>query len=204
MKRVGLTVMAFVTLATAASPAAADPYAHGHRWGVGLRSTALAIAPDDDPGRTMTLGGGGWQVRWRLSARWSLELVGEHVQKISSDGAFERHSRPITLSGLWHLTPYRRWDWYLIFGVGGTDDEVRYRRADQASATERFSETHVHMGLGVERFWGRFGVGAELSVVGLVRDDDRGDGPRYAGRPYGPIPMESSGSQFSLTATYYF
>lgn len=201
MRRAGLALIVAGVLVS--GTAAADPYGEGRKWGIGLRSTSLGVAPEDNPDQGLTLGGGGWQVRYRMSPRWSLELTLENVSARADTGAYERISSPVTLSGLWHLTPHRRLDWYLIFGVGGTADEVTYRRVDGSMASETFAETHVHLGVGVERQWRRVGLGAELRAVGLAREDEDGAGATYAGRN-GPIPVESSGTQFNLTFTYYF
>jgi hypothetical protein len=170
---------------------------------VGLRATSQSIAAESNADNRLDLAGGGLHVRWRITRNWGLELSAEHIKAEKGDGAFVRESQPVTLSASYHFSRGILWDWYLLAGVGGTESEVTYRKSDGAMATETFAETHVHLGIGLERSFGPLAIGAELRAIGLARDNDQGDAPRY-GELDGPVPVESSGAQLNLAVTYYF
>src|SRR5688500_5116898 len=84
------------------------------RFGVGLHIASLAIADRDNPDADPTqLGGGGLQIRYKLTPRWELELglstMREHDDEHMPVGP-EMHAA--TLGALFHMRPGRRWDWY--------------------------------------------------------------------------------------------
>lgn len=207
MKKLAFAIPLLALPLVTSGVAGAESLSRG-KWGIGLRTTAQKIKPENYQGEQgengLKLGGAGITFRYRIAKKWTLELTSEKVDSEQLEATrYQRTSKPVTFTALWHMTPQRRWDWYLLLGVGGTEDEVTYRKVDGTTATEKFSEAHVHFGVGVERMWGKFGVGAELRAIGLARNDEEGDGVRYQGID-GPIPAESSGTQFNLTATYYF
>lgn len=168
------------------------------RFGIGLRTTSLAVADEADPKNKFGLGGGGLHVRFRLTQRWGLELTSETVTGQTKDGNFTRTANPVTLAAAYHLTPNRPWDFYLLLGLGSTAETVQIRENEQV-----FEESHVHLGVGLEHRFGSFGVGVELRAVGLSMQREEGDAKRYRDQVKGPIPTESSGSQLNVVATYY-
>jgi hypothetical protein len=183
-------------------------------WGIGLRATGMGLQSSANPDVDHELSGAGVQIRYRINVRWGVELAVEGLRtKASEDagdrrlpgggGAYERRLRPTTLSAHLHLSPHSVWSWYLIGGIGATHDHVTFRRADGATAEAEFQHGHIHLGLGLERRLGNLGLGAELRATGMSRADDKLDGPAYAGQE-GPVPMEASGGQLNLAATYYF
>src|SRR5512134_38845 len=92
------------------------------RLGVGLHAVSLAIANREDPDAEPThLGGGGLQLRYRLTPRWELELGFSTLRETDEDGMVvdgpEIHTA--TLGAMFHMRPGRRWDWYLIGAIGG-------------------------------------------------------------------------------------
>jgi hypothetical protein len=151
---------------------------------------------------TIEMGGGGLQARYRLNRRWELEVsvVGTHGERGSD---YLRDSSSLTLGALFHMRPGRRWDWYLLAGVGGTRDRVSFSKA-ASTAEEEFASGHFQLGAGVERRFRRFGIAAELRVIGSRRNDEELDAVSYTPGVDGPIPAESSGGQLNLLATYYF
>lgn len=180
----------------------------GHqRWGIGLRLTSLALHQGDDTENEVSYAGGGLQLRYRLNARWELELSAEHVAEQSPDG-----DGPVeggqelgsgTLAALFHMRPHSRWDWYLLAGIGGTQDARKDLTDEQREAS---AQAHVHLGIGVERRFRRFGIAAELRAVGLAPREDGNDAPVAAGAMTTPDAEqpETSGGQLNLAATYYF
>jgi hypothetical protein len=203
-----LLVLAPMILAATPRSAAASPWENGRRWSIGLRSTGQLIGPEERPDDQLGLTGGGWTLRWRQSPRLSWEMTIEQVQSFEGEGGgapFERVSTPVTFTGLWHLSqPWRRWDFYLLMGMGATESEVSYLNANRVRVSERFDEVHFHMGMGVERVWRRWGLGAEWRLIGSARDEEQVENEVYVGQDYGPVPAHSSGSQLSFTFNYYF
>ncbi|MBI4509361.1 MAG: outer membrane beta-barrel protein [Deltaproteobacteria bacterium] len=184
--------------------ARADRLQQPGSFGLGVRTSGLQVAPEGSPDTTMQLQGGGFHVRYRWLPRWSFELSIEGLHGEAKNESFTRESLPVTVSAAYHVTPYGPLDLYLLFGLGGTQDEVTYKKADGTLATESFQEDHVHLGVGAEWHFGRWGVNAELRGVGLTRSDTAMDGARYAGLASGPVPKDSSGAQGNLGLTYYF
>jgi hypothetical protein len=185
------------------------------RLGVGLHVASLAIANHDDPDAEPTqLGGGGLQVRYKLTPRWELELGLSALRQHDDDGM---PTGPIlhsaTLGALFHMRPGKRWDWYLVGAVGGLHEGEH----DDANA-EHQGRAMAQLGIGVDHRWGRLGVGLELRAVGIApeEDDGRASATDAAARTAGtggttttPPAVEDDrrgdhGAQVSLGATYYF
>lgn len=189
-----------------------------HRLGVGLQISSLAIANHDDPNADPTeLGGGGLQVRYRLTPRWELELGVSTLREHDADGmptGPEMHAAE--LGAMFHMRPGHRWDWYLLGAVGGLHEGNKHDDAHQGRAM-------AQLGVGIEHRWNRFGLGLEVRAVGIAPDDmaDRGDttappastSARLAGsQPPPPPPPPATeadkrgdaGGQVTFGATYYF
>src|SRR5688500_3578802 len=121
--------------------AQADVYRHmstaqvDHRWGIGLRTASQGLANDSDDD-ALHLDGGGLHVRWRFAPQWSVELSMEGLRADLYEGAYQREISNSTITFAYHFTPYRKWDWSIMAGLGGTEDTVDYRKADGTMATE--------------------------------------------------------------------
>lgn len=185
-----------VTAAPDTAPAA--PTRALPRWGLGLHLQSMTVAdPAAMEGEGTNYGGAGLQVRYRVSPRWQLELTAGHVTEQDVDEAVARHLDTAALSALYHLRPYARWDLYLIGGLGVTSDGDP-DATDEAKEASRLGD--VQLGVGVERRFGRIGIGAELRAVfqaeretdaaTLMTTDDE-EAPRGAGK-------------VAFGATYYF
>ncbi len=188
----------------APAPAPALP-----RWGIGLRLGGLSLAPAERPEATTDYAVGGVQVRYRVRPRWQLELSMDHATEQLEDGTEgDRELQAVTFAALYHLSPYARWDWYLLAGLGATTDGAPDLDPELRRASE---QGHVHVGVGVERRWDHLALSAELRLVGMAQAEDDGHGAVTASpamtRP-GEAPaardMGTSGAQFSLGAGYYF
>lgn len=176
------------------------------RFGVGVRTGSLGLVSSLRADNTIAMDGGGLHLRFSLSPRFELELSSLTLSGEQAQGALQRDSELATLSALIHLGPrhYRPIDWYLIVGAGRIQDQVTYQRGDRSWATESFAGTHFQMGLGIaHRFFRHLAVAGEWRATGIARDDSQLDQPRYE-KIDGPVPWESSGSEFDLVATYYF
>jgi hypothetical protein len=181
------------------------------RLGVGLHVASLAIANREDPDADPTqLGGGGLQVRYRLTPRWELELglsaLREHDEEHMPVGP-QMHTA--TLGALFHMRPGHHWDWYLVGAVGGI--QKGDRRDDDAEQGRAMAQ----LGIGIEHRWRRLGIGLELRAVGIA-PEEQGEDVRPAARTAGTgggvsttPPVEDdergdTGAQVSFGATYYF
>lgn len=183
-------------------PPPAPPPQRANRWGIGLSAGSMDVVNANNEDQTIEMEGGGIHLRYRLGPSVSLELGIDGFEGEVAD--FRRQSASGTLSLFYHLTPYSKWNWYLLGGLGSTHDAIYYGgRTDDAEPDEEFVEHHLHLGLGLERRWNQLGIGAELRGVALGRDDNELDGQRYNGLD-GPVPYESTAGQFKLHATFYF
>ncbi len=226
--RLTVATLGLASLVTSASPAAADSNApgscacdeapvaasrtgwDGSRWGIGLRATSLALHPDGDPDARSEYAGGGLQLRWRLSARWELEGLVEGLREQLGDGVEgDRQLNAVTLAARYHLRPYSRWDWYLLAGLGATTETT----VDGPSPAVLGESGHVHLGAGVERRFGHFGIAAELRMVGMGPTEATDDAPAEPMRGAAVPPDAMSGAdagegrgggQLTLAATYHF
>jgi Outer membrane protein beta-barrel domain len=166
-------------------------------FGVGLRASAMSMAADGDHENAEAMQGGGLQVRWRFARRWGLELTAEGLTHRVGE-VYERKAVPATLSVRFHIFPSSAWDLYGILGVGATHEEVLIHKSDGTEIEQTFEESHAHLGIGLERVFGPFGIAAELRAVAAARED------REAAQPYDAVPGESSGGMMNIAVTYYF
>ena len=120
------------------------------------------------------------------------------------DGDYQRELDNSTISVAYHWTPYSRWDWSVMAGLGGTDDTVTYRKNDGTMASETASEVNFQLGVGLERRWQHIGVGIDLRVVGYARTDEEEPEDYDPAMDYRAIPNTQSAGQLNLHATYYF
>lgn len=205
------------TVAVAAP--AQSPWWDSRRIGVGLHVGGMSVHPEGaegDDAATTDFGGGGLHVSYRIAPRWRVELRTDSLQEqLESGEPGDAQLGMVTLGAAFHLTPHRRWDWYLLAGFGGASDA----REDATEAEVEASAMGVgYLGVGVERRWGRLGVAAELRALGLSPADDADDAdapPAMTDARGGTVPGVIddgdgaardglSGGQLTIGATYYF
>jgi hypothetical protein len=162
-------------------------------WGIGIRTTRASLSSDSDVNSSELFRGGGAQLRWRTGTYWSFELAVESMS--ASFTNFDRKNVPVTVSTAFHILGRSAWDLYVLTGFGRNSDSATFATAQGQMATDSASETSFHLGVGLERALGPFGVGLELRALGLHRSG-AGDSTT--------IPVDASGHQMSLTCTYYF
>jgi hypothetical protein len=168
-------------------------------WGFGIHGSSAELTSSVDDNNKIKLGGGGLHVRYRLNHRFSVEVSLDRIQGEWEPGV-QRDSRPVTLTGLVHLSSNPKWNWYLLAGFGGSREVITMDGANGGSFEYEYRQAHIHLGAGVEHRWNHFGVGAELRLIGAARDQEYSPGAPASG----PVPEESSGGMFSLLGTYYF
>ncbi len=173
------------------------------KWGIGIRTTNLEIVSSDDENNAVELSGVGLHLRYRLAPNWRAELTVEGAKSDDETLGFTRDSTIGTLGLHYIFNPYARWNVYGLAGLGVTETEIEYDANSRGGQIEEFSETHLHLGIGLERRFETISLGAELRGVFLARNDEEGDALQYAGVD-GPVPVESSAGQLNLHFTYYF
>jgi hypothetical protein len=164
-----------------------------HTWGIGIRATHAALQSDSDVNSSESFRGGGLQVRYRAGTYWGFELAVESMSASFTD--FSRKNVPLSASTQFHVLGRSAWDLYLVAGVGHNADTATFRTVDRGTTTQSAGETTIHLGAGIERALGPFGIGLELRAYGLHRSGS--DGPSA-------LPVDASGHSASLTCTYYF
>jgi hypothetical protein len=185
--------LAFALVTVAAIEAAG---AEG-RLGVGLRTTTQHLRGPEDEADEIHMAGAGIQARFRFSRRFGVELSLEALRGELGEGT-RRQAGHLALALVWHLTPDRPWDLYLLAGLGGGRDEVVHGAASGGEVAEEHEQTLAQLGVGLERRWRRLGLGVELRGVALERKD------AGEARPADAVPPRSRGAQGSLTLSYYF
>src|SRR5262245_19184146 len=205
-----LATLAFGLVAVGSGTARADHYIHtssaqvDHAWGIGLRTDSQGLSNDSDDD-TLHLDGGGLHVRWRYAPHWSVELSTEGLHADLYEGAYHRELQNSNVTFGYHFTPYHRWDWAILLGIGGTDDQVEYRRVDGTMGTESAEEINVMFGAGVEYRWTHLGLGADFRAVGYARTDEEDPPEDYdPAYDFRAIPSGQQAGQFNLHLTYYF
>jgi hypothetical protein len=199
------TLLALLLLLLPGSAAAEPepvPEAGPKRWGIGFHLSGLGLSSESVPDESFELGGAGVQLRYRLAARWELELAVQRVRGEREGDGLERDLRLGTLGVAFHLTPRSRWDVSLTAGLGGGREDVS-APAGKGMQPAAFAYAHAYLGVGLERRFDRWGLAGELRAIGLARDPDELDGPAFAGTDF-PVPEESGGAQLRLAATYFF
>lgn len=200
------------TVAVAAP--AASPWWDSRRIGVGLHVGGMSVHPEGDEAAATDFGGGGLHVSYRIAPRWRVELRTDSMQEqLESGEPGDAQLGIVTLGAAFHLTPHRRWDWYLLAGFGGASDA----REDATEAEVEASAMGVgYLGVGVERRWGRLGVAAELRAIGLspADDEDAAAPPAMTDARGATVPgviddgdaarEPLGGGQLTIGATYYF
>ena len=166
-------------------------------FGVGVRTASMTVASSTNPNQKVALVGVGVQARYRFSPTWSLELALESLNNDNADNfnVFQRRTSSGVIAVRYHFSPASEWDLYALLGFGGTEDEVTLVDTNGTAQTQKFAESQVRFGGGIE-----YRLGAAL---GLGGDDQAGDGPLYMGIDNGPVPAKSSGGEVNLTLTLY-
>jgi len=164
------------------------------RFGVGLHATSLSTRPAGDTAvDPIERGGGGLQLRYRVAPRWELGLALDHLEaKDQSAPALDL----ATLDLRFHLAPYRRWDGYLLAGIGSAADPAQDGVKPDGQA---------ELGAGIERRFHHLALSAELRAIRIVPHHDGAAARMEVATPTPPAdPTRTVGGGLTLAATYYF
>ena len=160
------------------------------RFGVALRMVSLGLS---DGTTESEYAGGGIAASYRINRRWELVLA---LDALDAPEGPDLHST--SLEARFHLTPYRKWDWYALAGLGALHEVPLDGAADDGVSRGR-----VHAGIGLSRRFRAWSVGAELHTVGV--------GPREEAMPTSrkaATPMTAddglTGGELTVAATLFF
>lgn len=148
----------FATVVVAAPP---RPVELQKRIGVSARMVSLGLT---DGTTTNEYAGGGIAASYRLTRRWELVLA---LDALDAPEGPDLHST--SLEARFHLTPYRRWDWYGVVGIGAlheTQLDDGEHAHDDGPARGR-----MHVGVGLQRRFRWWSLGAELHSVAVGPKD---------------------------------
>ena len=210
-----LPLLTTTSSALAQAPGAAPPAPEGvassaapaptPRWTVGLRLTGLSLGRADAEAPELEAGGAGAYARYRLARRWELELaLDQGAEQDPAGGMLEggRQLGAATAAGLFRIAPERAWTGYLLAGVGVT-------HVADATGAPLLEASHVALGGGVERRFGRFVLTADLRTMVVTEEAAAADTTMArAGEPAAPAPAAEPepliGATFSLAGAYRF
>jgi hypothetical protein len=180
------------------------------RLSVGLGIGGMDLAPHSAPDATTSYSMGQIAVRYLATRHLEIELALGGGQEQLEDGSpgYRELSQGV-LALRWRFSPQRRWNWWLMAGMGSLAIT-----GPEASDTEREAQTQstLQFGVGLERRWNRFAIQAEMRVVGVAPNDTE-DMPALAYPPnmgtVGTSPANDpyqgkKGGSFSISGNYYF
>ncbi len=183
------------------------------RFSIGLGIGNTSLAPHSDPENKHEFAVGQLAIRYLFRRHLEIELAftgGTEQLEDGSEGDKELSQAVLALR--WRFSPQRRWNWWVMAGMG----TLAVTRVD-ASEDERdaANQSTLQFGLGVERRWSRFALQGELRAVGVAKNEDMRDEPVKVDVPTNtmePLPPYigptndggKKGAQFAITANYYF
>lgn len=214
--------------APAPAPAPVYPSAHeavmARRFAIGLSFGAYSVAPDGAAEGTETaFSVAELALRYRASRRIELELgLSGGREMVDDETVGELATGSVTLALRYRFRPERRWNWYVMAGLGGT-----VIAPHQSTEAEREGATRPlgMVGIGVERRFRRFALQAEVRGVGIGPREDAEDlpimddaiPPADGGGAIPPTMLvprlpasatthaeELGGGMFTFGASYYF
>jgi len=172
------------------------PVELSHRWGVAARAVSMSLADAAD--NQTEYSGGGFAVSYRIDPRWELALT---FDALDAPEGPDLHAS--TLTARFHLAPLRRWDWYLLAGIGAMQEvPLEGESADQAPTRGTF-----HAGVGLARRFPRWSLAAELHGLGVgPADSTAAMTTARESMPTSPMATDDnlSGGQLTVAASFYF
>jgi hypothetical protein len=182
------------------------------RFSIGLGIGHASLAPHSAPDQTTEFDVGQIAIRYLVRRNFEIELAltgGGETRDDGSEGSKELSQAVLAVR--YRFSPQRRWNWWLMAGMGTLAVTNVYASDDERDAA---NQSTLQFGVGMERRWSRFSIQGELRAVGVAKNDDMDDVPQA------DIPVSSmdpypetvgrmdaggkKGGQFAITANYYF
>jgi hypothetical protein len=179
---------------------APPPAAPSQRWSVGVSVGQTELAANGYEDQSVTFGGGSIALRYRGWRHLELELSfgGGREQLPDGGGEGDLAMATGTLAARYRFNPERKWNWWLLAGVGGTTVARHDATDEEISAAQR---PHATFGVGVERRWNRFALQFELRALAVGQTEQE---KMYADTYGTTMETGLSGGNFALGASYYF
>jgi hypothetical protein len=182
------------------------------RFSIGLGIGHASLAPHSAPDNTTEFDVGQIALRYLVRRNFEIELALTGGSETLDDGsAGGKELSQAVLAVRYRFSPQRRWNWWLMAGMGTLAVTNTYASDDERDAA---SQSTLQFGVGIERRWSRFAIQGELRAVGVAKNDDMDDAPQvdmpvssmdpYPGTVGTPTYGGKKGGQFALTANYYF
>jgi hypothetical protein len=176
------------------------------RWSVGLGFGSLGLSPHDNPDAETNYGIGQLALRYRPWRHLEIELAFSGGREQLDDG--EEGDRMVNQGVLalrYRFAPQRRWNWWLMAGMGSLAVTTEGASDEQREAAH---QSTLQFGAGIERRWSRFALQFELRAVGVAPNEDE---DMAVPEPYGMPVYDSAytqdgwaGGQFVFSGNYYF
>jgi hypothetical protein len=187
------------------------------RWSVGLGIGSLSLAPHVAPEQETEFGIGQIAVRYLATRHLEIELAfGGGREQLEDGQEGDRQVSQGVLALRYRFNPARRWNFWLMAGMGGLAVTRTEPTKEEREAAE---QSTLQFGAGLERRWSRFALQLELRAVGVKAHDVeempvRGEVTDPNGSMT-PLPPEKeptttsahdgmSGGQMVLSGNYYF
>jgi hypothetical protein len=139
------------------------------RWSVGLGVGSLSLAPHTAPDVETEYAVGQLAVRYLVTRHLELELAFAGGREQLDDGHDgEREVSQGVLALRYRFSPGRRWNWWVMAGMGSLAVTRREATDDERDFAE---QSTLQFGAGVERRWSRFALQLEVRAVGVKAHD---------------------------------
>jgi hypothetical protein len=186
------------------------------RWSVGLGIGSLSLAPHSAPEVETEYGIGQIAVRYLATRHLEIELAfGGGTEKLEDGEEGNREVSQGVLAVRYRFSPGRRWNWWLMAGMGSL--AVTEREASK-EARDSAEQSTLQFGVGLERRWSRFALQLELRAVGVkahdVEDMPVGGAITDGNSTMTPLPEKPpaptsandgmAGGQMVFSGNYYF
>lgn len=198
------------------APVFIAPARQARRWSVGIGFGSMELAPHVRPDASTEFDIAQLYVRYRPWRRIELELAfGGGSEFDMEDGNYRaRAVSSAVLSVRYRFNPHRRWNWFVMAGMGSLAVTRQDATEDEHDAAQ---QSTLQFGGGVERRWNRFALQFEVRAVGVapheINDEDmpvRGDISPDGQMPLPPDRGDGrandgmKGGQFVFSGNYYF
>ncbi len=180
------------TAVVVVAPPAPKPYDMQKRFGVSARMVSLGLT---DGTNESEYAGGGIAASYRINKRWELVLA---LDALDAPEGPDLHST--SLEARFHITPHRRWDWYAIVGVGALHETD----LEDDEAEDGPSRARMHAGIGLQRRFRYWSLGAELHTVGVGPREDAMEATARSTTTPMATDEGLSGGELTVAATLFF
>ena len=179
------------------------PAPRNRRWSIGVNVGQTELTANSEYAtESATFDTGSLAIRYRPGRHLELELsFGGGSQALGEDEYYgaqgELAMATGTLAARYRFNPNRKWNWWLLAGVGGTTVAQKTASDEEIEAAQR---PHGVLGVGVERRWNRFALQFELRALAVGQTEQE-----MELADQGVMTTDGlSGGNFSFGASYYF